>query len=214
MNNEADIKKRITLKAEEMFNKYGSSKVTMEEIAECLSISKKTLYKYFDNKEHLLKEIIHSNKCTTSAFVETLLADESMEFIDKLKEFMKFIATQASRMDGPLITDLMKNHPEFWSDIKEFRNQKAHSNLSRLIQQGIKDGIFRNDVHTEVMVLGYVGAIHYLMNPETLSDLPISANQAFKEIIKILFEGIFTPDGRKKYKNSMKSNENYGETNI
>jgi AcrR family transcriptional regulator len=214
MNNEIEIKKRITLKAEEMFNKYGCTKVTMEEIAENLGISKKTLYKHFDNKEHVLKEIISTNKCAVDSFIETLLADDSMEFIEKLKRFMKFIANQSSRMDSLLMADLMKNHPDFWNDIKEFRNKKAHSNLSRLLQQGIKDGIFRKDIHTEVLVLGYVGAIHNLITPETLSTLPISANQVFKEIMKILFEGIFTPEGRKKYKTSIIVKDNYGETII
>jgi TetR/AcrR family transcriptional regulator, cholesterol catabolism regulator len=211
MNNEEDIKKRIITHAEEIFNKYGCSKVTMEEIAQDLRISKKTLYKHFPNKEHVLKAIIHSNKCSVNSFIEPLLADKSMEFIEKLKLFMKFIAKQSSKMDNPLIVDLMKSHPEMWCDIQEFRSKKAHSNLSRLMQQGIKSGIFRKDIHAEVMVLGYVGAIHNLITPDVLATLPISADQVFKEIVKILFEGIFTPEGRKKYKSTKLIKDNYGE---
>ena len=52
------LKDRILTRAEEMFLKSGYSKVTMDEIASNLGMSKKTLYKYFSSKEELVKEII------------------------------------------------------------------------------------------------------------------------------------------------------------
>jgi len=212
MNNDIEIKTRILSKAEEIFYQFGCSKVTMEELAEGLGISKKTLYKHFSNKEHILKELLKSIKCEVDDFVENLVADKSMEFIEKLKRFMNFVAKQGSKFEGPLARDLMKNYPVFWRDIQEFRKNKAHLNLSRLLEQGIKSKIFRKDVHTEVIVLAYVTAIHSLINPEVLAQLPISADQVFKEVIKILFEGIFTPEGRRKYRTSTLIKENYGES--
>lgn len=212
MNNDVEVKNRILQKANDMFQLVGYSKVTMEEIASELGISKKTLYKHFSNKEHLLKEILSTIKCEVDAFIEGLIADKSMEFIEKLKRFMNFIAKQGARLEGPIVRDLMKNHPEFWRDIEEFRKKKAYTNLSRLIEQGIKSGIFRKDVNTEVVVLAYVSSIHSLINPEVLARLPISADQVFKDIVKILFEGIFTTEGRKKYNTSTLIKDNYGES--
>ncbi len=211
MNDKIEIKKRILLKAEEIFFECGCSRVTMEEIAEGLGISKKTLYKHFSNKEHILKELLSSIKCEIDSFVENLVADKKLEFIEKLKRFMNFVAQQGTKLEGPLAKDLMKNYPAFWKDIQEFRKKKAHKNLSRLIEQGIKSRIFRKDIHTDVVVLAYVSAIHSLINPVVLSQLPISADEIFKEMVKILFEGIFTPNGRKKYRTSKLLKENYGE---
>ena len=214
MNNDVEVKNRILAKANEKFQSYGFSKVTMEEIASDLGISKKTLYKHFSNKEHLLKEILNNIKCEVDDFIEELISHKSMEFIEKLKRFMNFIAKQGTRLEGPIVRDLMKSHPEFWRDIEEFRKKKAYSNLSRLIEQGIKGGIFRKDVNTEVVVLAYVSAIHGLINPEVLARLPISADQIFKDLVKILFEGIFTVEGRKKYNTSTLIKDNYGESVI
>jgi len=214
MNNDVEVKNRILKKADDMFQSFGYSKVTMEEIASGLGISKRTLYKHFSNKEHLLREIINSIKCEVDTFIEGLIADKSMEFIEKLKRFMNFIAKQNARLEKPIVRDLMKNHPEFWRDIEEFRKKKAYSHLSRLIEQGIKSGIFRKDVNTEVVVLAYVSSIHSLINPEVLARLPISADQVFKDLVKILFEGIFTTVGRKKYKTTTLIKENYGESII
>ncbi|MEW6702381.1 MAG: hypothetical protein AB1298_06640, partial [Bacteroidota bacterium] len=163
---------------------------------------------------HVLKEILNSVKCEVDSFIETLISDKTMDFIEKLKRFMNFIAKIATKMEGPMISDLMKNHPKLWHEIQEFRSKKANSSLARLLKQGIKNGVFRKDIHPELIVLAYVSAVHNIMNPEVLSQLPISANQVFKELIKILFEGIFTPAGRKKYKTSTLIKENYGETII
>lgn len=214
MSDEKDIKQKILHTAEEMFQKFGYSKVTMEEIASNLNISKKTLYKHFANKEHILKEMVHNNKCEVDNFIDELMKDKTTPFIDKLKNFMNFIAKVSKKIEGTMVHDIMKSHPEIWKDIEQFRENRAYKNLSNLIKDGIQNGIFRDDVNTEVVVLAYVSAIHTLINPETLSKLPISADQAFRDILKIMFEGLFTSEGRKKYRNTFKKNETLGELTL
>ena len=212
MSEEILIKQKIMTRAEEMFNQISYSKVTMEEIAADLGMSKKTLYKHFSNKEHILKEIVHSNKCQTTDFIEGLLKDDSLTFLEKLERFLNYIAKLSTKLENPMIHDLMKCQPEIWKDIDEFRSNHAHKNLSKLIEHGVQEGIFRPDINTDVIVVAYVAAIHSLINPATLAKLPVSANQAYRDIIKILFEGIFTESGREKY-NSI-TIDNYGEINI
>jgi len=214
MSDEKDIKQKILHTAEEMFQKFGYSKVTMEEIASNLNISKKTLYKHFANKEHILKEMVHNNKCEVDNFIDELMKDKTTPFIDKLKNFMNFIAKVSKKIEGTMVHDIMKSHPEIWKDIEQFRENRAYKNLSDLIKDGIQNGIFRDDVNTEVVVLAYVSAIHTMINPETLSKLPISAGQAFRDILKIMFEGLFTSEGRKKYRNTFKKNETLGELTL
>jgi hypothetical protein len=43
-----------------------------------------------------------------------------------------------------------------------------------------------------------------MLNLETLSQLPVTADEAYKIIVRVLFEGIFTSEGRKKFKNKIK----------
>jgi len=213
MKEERDIKQKIIEKAEEMFRKFGYTKVTMEELASELGISKKTLYKHFSNKEHVLKEMVHAKKCEGDEVIDELMNDTVTPFLDKLKKFMNFIAKISKKIEGTMIKDLMEKHPEIWRDIEEFRANHAYKNLSKLIKEGMENGVFRNDINTDIIVLTYVSAIHSLINPQALSKLPVSADQAFRDILQILFEGIFTSDGRKKYKNKFMSNETLGEIN-
>ncbi|KAF0141504.1 MAG: transcriptional regulator TetR family [Stygiobacter sp.] len=211
MNEEKEIKQRIVQRADEMFRQYGYSKVTMEEIASNLAISKKTLYKHFSNKDHVLKEIVHTHKCEVDGFIDNLMAQKTMPFLEKLESFMNFIAKQAEKIEGPMVRDLMRCNPEIWKDIEEFRANKAYKHLSGLIKEGVESGVFRKDINNEVIVLAYVASIHSLINPEVLAKLPVSADQAFRGVLKILFEGIFTTEGREKYKSTI---DNYGETTV
>jgi AcrR family transcriptional regulator len=200
MNDDSEIKDRIRIRADEMFTKFGYTKITMEEIAGALGISKKTLYKHYSNKECILKEIVGRAKCEVETFVEALLNNKKIQFIDKLKMFMNFLAKQTARLENPMIHDLMKHNPEIWHDIVEFRKHKAYNHLSELIEQGKKSKTFSKNINTDVIVIAYVSAIHSLISPDNLLTLPISADQAYMEIMKIFFEGIFTEEGRNKYK--------------
>ena len=44
--------------AERMFMKYGVKRISMDDLARELGMSKKTLYQYFENKEDLVKKTL------------------------------------------------------------------------------------------------------------------------------------------------------------
>lgn len=201
MLDEQITKQRILDKSLEMFQQYGFSKVTMEEIASTLSISKKTLYKHFVNKEHILKELVESVKCETENKFEKIFADENSDFIQKLEMVLEIIGANIQKMQGHITHDLIKNYPEIWREIQEFRRKKSQAKFIKLIDLGIKEGFVRADINSQMAMLVYTAAIHEIMIPDTLSQVPLSANQVYDEIIKILFEGILSEKGRYRYTN-------------
>ena len=53
-----NLKVKIVATATSMFHKHGIKSVKMDDIANALSISKRTLYEIYDNKEDLLYEVV------------------------------------------------------------------------------------------------------------------------------------------------------------
>jgi AcrR family transcriptional regulator len=51
-------KNRIAEKAEELYMRFGIRSVSMENMAEALGMSKKTLYQYFADKDELVVEVV------------------------------------------------------------------------------------------------------------------------------------------------------------
>jgi AcrR family transcriptional regulator len=196
---DVELKERILNKAQEIFFQYGYTRVKMDEIADGLGISKKTLYKFFESKENLLREIIERIKLNIRTNCDIICDNINMEFIQKLKTLMNYIAKNSSLLRGPLPEDIQKNHPEIWRDINEHRKKESLAKFAGLINEGVTSGDFRKDIDQQVIVLAYVNAVSSLINPELLSQLPYTGNQVFEMLIKIIFEGILTDEGRQKY---------------
>lgn len=204
---ENEIKERILHQAGEMFLQFGFSRVTMEEIAEELGMSKKTLYRFFPGKEKLLKEMVTGMRCKLEDYVQELWGNSEMSFLEKLKNLMNYIGNQSTAFRGPLAHDLQKNFPQLWEEINESRRTHSLQKFNLLINEGMEKGIFRKDIDLQIIVLLYMNAIQGILNPEVLAQLPYTANQIFESIIRVFMEGIFTEEGRNKYL-SIKHEEN------
>ena len=199
MSEQNKIKERILEKAEEMFLQFGYTKTNVGDIATSLGISKKTLYKYFPSKEAILRELVNSIQCQIDSELCEIWSSENMDYVQKLKEIMNNIGTHTSKLRGPLLEDLRKNIPEVWEEINHLRRKSAEPEFTALINEGVSKEVFRKDIYQRLIVLMYINAIEGIINPEVLSQLPLTADQVYETIIKILFEGILTPEGRLKY---------------
>jgi AcrR family transcriptional regulator len=194
-----EIKDRILKKAEEMFLQFGFSRVTMEEIAADLGMSKKTLYKFFPGKEHLLKEMISCKRCDFEEYILKLWGDNELSFLEKLKILMNYIGKNNSAFRGPLAHDLQKNFPMIWEEINESRRTHSLEKFSLLIKEGIEKGVFRKDIDQQILFLIFMNSIQGAFNPEMLAQLPVTGAQVFEGIVKVFLEGVFTEEGRDTY---------------
>jgi AcrR family transcriptional regulator len=199
MHEDRDIKERILNKAEEMFLQYGYLKVKMEEIATGLGISKKTLYKFFPSKENLIREIVISRQCLVEKHINEIWQDENIDFVTRLRNMMDYLSQQTSRTRGPLMDDMRKCIPDVWDEIHEFKKIKSLEKAKGLFELGAEKGVFRKDIGQDLVMLIFSFATEGILNPEVLSQIPYTGAQAVELIFKVIFEGIFTEEGREKY---------------
>ena len=194
---DVEAKAKILTAAEEMFMQHGYSKVTMEEIATGLGISKKTLYKFFPNKKELLRELMTERQCEFMEHIEEIWKREDIDFVGKFRSTLDFVGERSSKMNK--FQDIQRIAPEIWKEIHDFKKEKIFEKVRRLFEAGFETGIFRNDIDRDIVILVYTNAVESIVNPEVLSELPCTAGQVFEAISKIIFEGILTEEGRSKY---------------
>jgi len=177
------------------FMELGISKVTLDEIASDLRMSKKTMYKYFPSKEDLLKNIIHARiKRNGKRFTDIM--ESGRPFGEKLQEIFLFAAKELSAPSKQFIVDLRRFAPELWEEADEYRRKTIVTNVRNMIEQGKREGMIRNDLESDLFVLVFLSAVQNILTPQTLSEQPYSTVQAFHGILRILFEGAFTADAR------------------
>ncbi len=194
---EKERRERIIKKARELFGQHGYSKVTMEEIANSLGISKKTLYHFFANKQEVLREMMEDQQCEFMDHIESIWKSNDLDFIGKVRTILDYVGARSSEINH--LQEIQKVEPEIWDEMHDYKRGKAFERVRNILEAGFETGIFRYDVDRNVLLLLYMHAVEAIINPETLSDLPLTGSQAFEAISRIIFEGILTDEGRKKY---------------
>ncbi len=195
---ENDDEIRIIDAASDRFMDAGFYKVTMDEIASDLRMSKKTVYKFFPSKETLLKAIVHTFMKKMEGEVQGIISsDKPIE--EKLTTLLAFIGKQVRRFSRPFMSDIQRFAPALWKEVEIFRRERVLSQLQLMFRQAKKDGVFREDLDPDLFFLVLTTTIQGIMNPQVLSQQSFSAEVAFKGIFRILYEGALTEEARKRF---------------
>jgi AcrR family transcriptional regulator len=195
------VRLKIIHQAGELFFQFGASKVTMEEIADRLGMSKKTLYKFFASKDDLLAAVLDDFHCAMQGIVEPLLqaasnADREQFVVIMLQLGDKVASVITRNQQSPLLKDVQRNYPVLWQRIEERRKTTMTLSLRSMLQQGMERGVFRSDLNYDLFLMVYMAAMQEVMNPATLATLPLTVGEAYKMVIGILFGGALTDSGR------------------
>ncbi len=193
-----EIRQRIYEKALDCFLRFGFSKVTMNEIAEELGMSKKTLYQYFAGKEELLSAVVTRMHEDTATEIERIAENNNIDFIQRLNGALNALSDFQARMTPHFLADLAKHAPQVCKVSNDIKRDRIHTVMSNLVAEGIKKGVFRDDIDQELVVLIYGGALQYLLQPETFNRLGLSVAHIHRVIGAVIMEGIIRPEARKE----------------
>jgi AcrR family transcriptional regulator len=162
------MKDKIINKAKDMFLKLGFKSITMDDIACEMCISKKTIYKYFSNKELLIEEstqLVHKEVHET---INTIIAknhnaiEENFEIRRMFKEMFKSTET------SPLY-QLKKHYPEVYHKVLGSQIEICECCFRDNILKGIAEGLYRNDIDVENYVKFYYTLI-FSINENTVLE--------------------------------------------
>lgn len=192
---ETETRTRIIAAARDLFISRGFSKVTMDELAGQLAISKKTLYRHFIKKDDLVEaafewQMLHIRQNLAEIF------SRPDDFLDRLYAFCSFISGTLSRINRAFFEDLRRFRPDLWKRIEEFRRARIEGEFAKVIADGRRIGVVRGDVNVELFILIFLAAVQGVVNPETLSRHPFTAEEAYRGVIGVMFEGILADNAR------------------
>jgi len=198
MIKEKSLHERILLFASDQFMRLGFSKVTIEEIASGLGMSKKTVYKFFPSKEDLLRAGVRFILNGIGRKIDEIVSSPK-PVTEKLADIMMLVGRQIGKISRLNTMNLQKVAPEVWKEIETFRREQILSKIGRLIEQGRKEKVFREDLNEQVFILILVHSVQGIITPDVLAQAPFSAEEAFKTVIKTIFEGALTDEGRNNF---------------
>lgn len=191
-------KERILNFITQKFHKEGFYKTSMDEIAEGLKVSKKTLYKYFPSKDRLLEFICQKTLDDVSGAINRIIIEEG----DIITKFVKIINVYNSfviNISDKWISDLRIHSPNLTKNIEKHRNQKISEILVKLLEKGKKEKLIES-FPPSIVINAYNASLFSLLHTDFVINSKFSLQEASKYTFELILNGMLTSKGKEKYK--------------
>jgi AcrR family transcriptional regulator len=185
-----NARKRILLAARKSFFSFGYSKVTMDELAIELQMSKKTLYQFFKSKDYLLESVIYDFFDEFQEKIDKIIKGKNDSGLGVLKQFISLVQSQISQFKIKAFEDIRKNNPDAWQVISYLREKMINNQLRELLKHGKKEGTVRKDIDLDIIVLVILNTVQSIAIPEVISKFSYSTEEVIEMLAKIVIYGI------------------------
>lgn len=186
------MKDKIIAKASELFLKLGFKSVTMDDIAGEMCISKKTIYKYFCNKEVLIVESTSMVHKQVHEIIDTIVAKNYNAIHENFEIREMFCDMFKNNIDSSPIYQLKKHYPEIYHNIMTTEIDLCSQWFRENIEKGIREKLYREDLNKDVYVKFYYTLIFHI-NENTVSEK--EAQKMELEALEYHTRAMATPEG-------------------
>jgi AcrR family transcriptional regulator len=195
---ENSIAQRIVRAARRHYFAHGFRTVTMDDLAEELGMSKKTLYGSFPSKLDLLRAVLLDKFRSVESDLDRVMASASKDVLGALQELLACMQRHTEEIQPPFVRDIRREAPEMFQVIQTRRRELIQHYFGKLFEDGRRAGIIRKDMSTRLMIEILVGATEAIMNPTKMAELGLTPATGYVNIITVILEGILTEKGRSK----------------
>lgn len=175
---------KIVAGSYEIFKTFGIRSVSMDDIAQQLHVSKKTLYVYYANKTELLRDVL--NYSVEAEDVSAVMNSTAGNAIDILLEVVRVATESMKYVNTAMLFDLNKYYPELSEEYFEKKTRLLYDCIIRNIEQGMREGLYRHDINAELIALLYTDRIKDIRG---IHDTDQMKKFSFSAIVLQLVEG-------------------------
>lgn len=200
-----DTKERIHAQARELFMRYGIRSVSMDDIATQLSMSKKTIYQFYADKSELVDAIMAEQIRQMQEDCIRYL-QRSRDAVDEIFLTMEVTLEQFRDLNPVVLHDMEKFHFDSYQRINRHKQDFLLKIISDNIDRGIREGLYRPEVHVEIMAKYRLESLMIPFNIGLFPPKKYNLVEVSREIIEHFVYGMATAKGMKlieKYKSEL-----------
>jgi AcrR family transcriptional regulator len=201
------MKEKIIEKAAEMFLTLGFKSVTMDDIAQEMGISKKTIYSHFKNKTELVKQAVLSVFHHITCGIDHIQA-ERKDPIEELYEIKKFALLQLKNEKSSPQYQLQKYYPEIYNLVKEKQFTKMNACTVDNLTRGIEKGVYRENLDINFVARIYFIGVNGIKDDFLFPMEEFPKADLMEEYLEYHLRGIVTSDGLKTLNKFIKQKHN------
>lgn len=197
------MKEKIIEKAGELFIKLGFKSVTMDDIANALGISKKTLYKYFNNKHSLVEETTTTMHDSCLSMIE-LITNQGFNAIEENFEIKKMFKEMFQNASSSPIYQLKKYYPKIHEKTMEKEIILFSECLKENLKKGIQEGYYRENTNIDLATQFYFSLV-FSIHENTIENHKIPKLE--QEVLVYHTRAIATEKGLLELEHQLKNNQ-------
>ena len=187
-----------------LFMQYGIKSLTMDDIARHLGMSKKTLYQSFSDRADLVAQGIQLHMDKESAAL-CAIQEQSENAIDEMFLISQHVSAHLQSMHPSILFDMEKYYPAAFAKFNEYKMQMIMSCIARNIEDGISQGLYRENINIPIVAGLYVGRMDIIFDQNLFPSSTYSAKEVYFEAIRYHIRGIASEKGMEYLKNKFKT---------
>lgn len=200
------MKEKILHKATDLFLNLGFKSVTMDDIANEMGISKKTIYSHYQNKTQLVEESTSNLFCVISQGIDYICSLEKNP-IEELYEIKKFVMLHLKDEKSSPQYQLQKYYPKIHDDLRSKQYEVMQECVVDNIKRGMDQGIYRENLNIDFVARIYFSGVTSIKDLKLFPVDKFPMTALMDDYLEYHLRGIVTPKGRKILNEIINSNQ-------
>ena len=182
--------RRIVGAARRHFLTHGFRNVTMDDLAEELGMSKKTLYLAFASKTDLVKAVLLDKYREIEFDLNRVVSHSSRDVMHALHQLLACMQRHTEEIQPPFVRDIRREAPDLFELVQSLRRDLIQRYFGSLFEAGRREGIIRKDISTRLMIEILLGATESIVNPSKLAELGLTVTAGYSTVVNVILEGV------------------------
>lgn len=170
----------------------------MDDIANELGISKKTIYLHFEDKDDIVYQLflgeMKEDKCEWDD-----LYNNTSNVIERMVKSMELMKQAFSEVNPTTLFDIKKYHPRSWNIFQEHKQRFIFENLKKDLVEGIEQGYFRPEIKIDILAKMRLEQIEMGFDPHIFSIAQHTLVEVQLELLDHFIRGVLTNKGTQIY---------------
>jgi len=199
----SEQKNRITEKALEQFMRFGIKSMTMDDIARSMTISKKTLYQHFQDKDSLVYAVCEHHLLHHNDQI-SCIATDAQSAIHEMAMLSEFIRNKMTEMHPSVLHDIRKYHPRSWELFMKHRETCIVNSIVHNLNRGVAEGVYRSDIHVEILSRLRLEQIQLAFDPDIFPPAIFKLAEIQIQFFEHFLHGLLSAEGRTQWEKMRK----------
>jgi AcrR family transcriptional regulator len=188
------MRHKILEASNELFLNLGFKSVTMDEIASKMGVSKKTIYKYFENKTDLVAAVTDYMFDTVSCGIDGICALQ-MNPIEEIFSIKRLVMKHLKDEKSSPQYQLQKYYPKIYASLTQKQFHVMQVCVLNNLKQGIEKGLYRAHIDLEFISRIYFNGMVGIKNKDLFPLTDYSMNTLMNHYLEYHLRGIATAKG-------------------